>query len=99
MPAMSNATGKISARPLRGIKDSRVLEDRQSFTHMASIPNIRVIIVIRDPIDAFESRYNANECWRLMQVDEMLNLGVADCLDGRGWNAWSQQLDQLFEVI
>lgn len=84
---------------LRGVKDSRVLEDDRAIAQLAQIQGIRAVVVLRDPIDALESHYNAAECWRIQSIGEMAQRGVSDCLGGSGWGRWSDRIKRLQAAI
>eukprot|EP00929_Paragymnodinium_shiwhaense_P059956 TRINITY_DN29987_c0_g1_i4.p1 TRINITY_DN29987_c0_g1~~TRINITY_DN29987_c0_g1_i4.p1 ORF type:complete len:248 (+),score=43.48 TRINITY_DN29987_c0_g1_i4:704-1447(+) len=91
-----------SGRVLRGLKDSRLMEDDIYLRRLREIPNLRVVVVLRDPIDALVSHYNDMECWRLMSMEEMARFGLTDCLegfDGRGWGIWSQRIRSAMEMF
>eukprot|EP00929_Paragymnodinium_shiwhaense_P071304 TRINITY_DN36266_c0_g1_i3.p2 TRINITY_DN36266_c0_g1~~TRINITY_DN36266_c0_g1_i3.p2 ORF type:complete len:317 (+),score=56.73 TRINITY_DN36266_c0_g1_i3:982-1932(+) len=103
LEGMKHDFGQPGKNPLglRGIKDSRILTEptERAMQRMASIPGLKVVVMVRDPVDALESDYNAAQCWRVEAVESIARSGRSDCLQSTAFGSWAERLEALLEFL
>ena len=76
-----------------GVGRCRTSPAEQAMRHLH--PRTKVIVVVRDPVEALLSHYNHMECGEMTTFGEMIASNATDCVPGRGWGSWREKIEFL----